>query len=80
MMSGILPLGRLERRPAALGWVLRVVLSNTVTGDAKRPPRTKISVIMRRFVRLPLAQRLDCSPRTAPTGVVKLSIPYRNRL
>lgn len=59
MMSGILLLDRFERRHAALGWVLRVFLSNTITGDAKRASRTKIDVILQRFVRLSLAQRLD---------------------
>ena len=59
MMSGVLPLYRFERRLSALGWVLRVFLSNTITGDAKRAQRTKIDVILQRFVRLSLAQRLD---------------------
>jgi len=35
MMSGLLPLHRIERRLAALGLMLRVFLSNTFTGDTK---------------------------------------------
>ena len=62
MMSVLLPLHRFERRHAALGWVLRVLLSQTFTGDAKMPPRIKNGVILGRFVRLSLAQRLNTAP------------------
>jgi hypothetical protein len=62
MMSGLLPLHRLKRRPPALGLVLHVFLSKTLIGDAKRPPRTKTGVNLRRLVRLSLAQRLDTPP------------------
>jgi hypothetical protein len=62
MMSGLLPLHRIERRLAALVLVLRVFLSNTFTGDTKWPTRTKIVAFPRYFVRLSLVQRIDPAP------------------
>ena len=62
MMSWLLSLHKFERRLAALGWVLRLLLSKTFTGHAKCPKQTKLVVLLMHFVRLSLAQRLHLSP------------------
>jgi hypothetical protein len=46
MMSRLLPLHRIDRRIAALGWVLRVFLSKTLTGHGKCPKRPKIGACL----------------------------------
>ena len=43
MMAWRLPLHRIDRRLAALGWVLRVFLSKTLTGYGKGSTRTRIA-------------------------------------
>lgn len=63
MMSGILPLvGPFERRLAALGWVLRVLLSKTFAGAGKWSTPSKTGILSTHFERLSLAQRIDPSP------------------
>ena len=62
MMSGLLPLHQFERRLAALGWVLRVLLSKTFTGDAKWSTPAKTEVLSTHFERLSLAQRIYPAP------------------